>query len=803
MNLLIGIVLSGIVLSVSVFAATESCTAPEALGVEQGTAELTASSEYNYERRADRGRLNMQHDGGGRGGWTAGAQDNNQWIQADLLEINKVTGVITQGRSHASFYVTSYKVLYTTDISLPLQNIVDEFGSEAAFPGNSDSNTQVTNTFYQSVLARFIRINPTGWSGHVSLRFEVIGCKVATTANPTTATSTTANLTTATSTTANPTTATSTTANPTTATSTTANLTTATSTTANPTTATSTTANLTTATSTTANPTTATSTTANPTTATPTTSIKTTSEPLPSTAASTTEILFLSADGNIAGQTLSSWMASKEVDIVHALRSTESDVISFEHQSVYSKASWIGKTSSVVHQEIKTANDKSVFFSVKVSPNEENYIVVPVLVSVYFERDVVANGPDVYVDYDHTTNDLHDGDDIFILISGLLSISIYGINDTLIAGQVELSLPINPFNESSEYIEKNSLCVFYDIKSSKWSTRGCQMLNYNSTTQVIHCFCSHMTSFAVLMQVSDDEVSAKDDVINSWITIIGLSLSVVTLIICLLVYVVLRCDKMSVRHKIHVNLIVCMLGVDLLFLTAINKTEQKSCKFVAILLHYLIFCMFMWMLAEACFLVIKVIKNASNKLKLMHYMLFCYLTPACFIGVFAAVRYDCYVTETMCWLRSSCRLVFAIPALLIVGVNIVVLAKMVYVIYKRSGPMLRKPPKIQKEYKQLRTAVRGSFVLLPILGVTWVLGAFANASLFVVYLFNILNSLQGVFVFVVCCLLDNEICGAGKKWMAKHFRWNNKIKDLSTSQGTKSTNAMTAAGHSTVAQSQL
>jgi hypothetical protein len=42
------------------------------------------------------------------------------------------------------------------------------------FPGNIDRNSKVRNNFKTSVQARAIRIHPTKWLSHISMRFDVI-----------------------------------------------------------------------------------------------------------------------------------------------------------------------------------------------------------------------------------------------------------------------------------------------------------------------------------------------------------------------------------------------------------------------------------------------------------------------------------------------------------------------------------------------------------------------------------------------------------------------------------------------------
>ena len=78
-------------------------------------AQISASSQWDANHAAIQGRLNFLAGGGKQGGWSAGANDQNQWLQADLGTIKKVTHLGTQGRNAADQWVTSYKVVYSTD----------------------------------------------------------------------------------------------------------------------------------------------------------------------------------------------------------------------------------------------------------------------------------------------------------------------------------------------------------------------------------------------------------------------------------------------------------------------------------------------------------------------------------------------------------------------------------------------------------------------------------------------------------------------------------------------------------------
>ncbi|XP_071955200.1 adhesion G protein-coupled receptor E2-like [Antedon mediterranea] len=60
-------------------------------------------------------------------------------------------------------------------------------------------------------------------------------------------------------------------------------------------------------------------------------------------------------------------------------------------------------------------------------------------------------------------------------------------------------------------------------------------------------------------------------------------------------------------------------------------------------------------------------------------------------------------------------------------------------------------------------------MLLPLLGVAWVTGPLMSAtdSMVIEYIFAVTNSLQGVFIFIVYCVMDNEVRAAKQRWSAK------------------------------------
>ena len=78
--------------------------------------QIKASSQWDANHAAIQGRLNFKKNGIKQGGWSARANNANQWLQVDLVsKFTKVTLVATQGRNAANQWVTKYMLQYSND----------------------------------------------------------------------------------------------------------------------------------------------------------------------------------------------------------------------------------------------------------------------------------------------------------------------------------------------------------------------------------------------------------------------------------------------------------------------------------------------------------------------------------------------------------------------------------------------------------------------------------------------------------------------------------------------------------------
>ena len=63
------------------------------------------------------------------------------------------------------------------------------------------------------------------------------------------------------------------------------------------------------------------------------------------------------------------------------------------------------------------------------------------------------------------------------------------------------------------------------------------------------------------------------------------------------------------------------------------------------------------------------------------------------------------------------------------------------------------------QVEKVRTGVKASGVILPLLGITWLFGllSFNSDTIIFKYIFTIFNSLQGLMIFLFHCLLNRQV----------------------------------------------
>uniref|UniRef100_A0A7N8YA50 Cadherin EGF LAG seven-pass G-type receptor 1a n=1 Tax=Mastacembelus armatus TaxID=205130 RepID=A0A7N8YA50_9TELE len=252
------------------------------------------------------------------------------------------------------------------------------------------------------------------------------------------------------------------------------------------------------------------------------------------------------------------------------------------------------------------------------------------------------------------------------------------------------------------------VCVFWNHSiavggTGGWSSKGCELLNRNNTH--ISCQCNHMTSFAVLMDISKRE---HGDVLPlKIVTYTTVSVSLLLLLLTFILLCLLRRLRTNL-HAIHRNLVAALFFSELVFLLGINQTDNPFvCTIIAILLHYFYMCTFAWMFVEG----LHVYRMLTELRNINHgHMRFYYA-----IG-------------------------WGIPAII-------------------TGLAVGLDPQGYGNPDFCCPALRMAFLLLLLICATWLLGLMAvNSDVMTFhYLFAVFSCLQGVFIFFFHVIFNKEV----------------------------------------------
>ncbi|NWI69464.1 AGRG5 protein, partial [Todus mexicanus] len=302
--------------------------------------------------------------------------------------------------------------------------------------------------------------------------------------------------------------------------------------------------------------------------------------------------------------------------------------------------------------------------------------------------------------------------------------------------------------------------------TGNWSRDGCETTHREGT---VICHCDHLTYFAVLL-LPAATLSPAQLASLTHITTVGCSLSAAATL-CTLLFCCFSaptgsppCPPRSFRqrlrdntNRIHMHLLAALLLLNCSFLlsTLLAASTEGLCRGIAALLHAALLCALAWMAAEAFHLLLLLVKvyNVYIQHYLLKLCLFAWGLPTLAVVAVLVFKRDTYghctistseghrnmtiVPSTRCWLTSStAHYATLCYAGLILLFNTLVLGRVVMILRR-----------IQQQKGQARKDWVTVLGLTCLLGTTWGL-AFFSFGVFLVpqlYLFTILNSLQGLF----------------------------------------------------------
>ncbi|XP_037102888.1 adhesion G-protein coupled receptor G5-like isoform X2 [Syngnathus acus] len=336
----------------------------------------------------------------------------------------------------------------------------------------------------------------------------------------------------------------------------------------------------------------------------------------------------------------------------------------------------------------------------------------------------------------------------------LLGLSVRGKNISGLRERVNITVNMVTVNET-----QSPRCVFLNFSSKSFSSSGCLTI-WEPGQSDVTCSCDHLTYFGILLVSAP--LSDTDEAVLTYLSVIGCSLSLVALVITLLLFVVKGKLREDVSMKVHANLAVALILLNAHFLSsrAAALSSDSTCFYMALALHYSLLATFSWMALESFHLYLLLVRvfNIYIRRYMLKLGLAGWSLPAAIVtvavftepGAYGRVALDsadpnstqiCYLRESALKMASTLGVFAVVFAFNLVMLLVTVQRLIGFPHRKRFG---------QGERGRAKQNISTLLGVSTLLGITWGLVFFSFGHLSTVgqYLFCILNSLQGFFIFL-------------------------------------------------------
>ncbi|XP_039111424.1 adhesion G-protein coupled receptor V1 [Hyaena hyaena] len=352
------------------------------------------------------------------------------------------------------------------------------------------------------------------------------------------------------------------------------------------------------------------------------------------------------------------------------------------------------------------------------------------------------------------------GNNLPALKNKVLSLSVKGQSSQPLTDNNEVLYRI--YAAEPRIIPQTSLCLLWNQATASWlsDSQFCKVVE--DTSDYVECACSYMSVHAVYAQT--DNLSSYNEAFFSsgFMCISGLGLAVLSHIFC-------------ARHsmfaaKLLAHMMAASLGTQIVFLASAYASPQltdESCSAIAAITHYLYLCQFSWMLIQSVnFWYVLVMNDEHSERRYLLFFLLSWGLPAFVVILLIVILKGIYhqsmpqiyglIHGDLCFIPNIYVALFTaalVPLMCLVVVFVVFIhAYQVKLQWKAYDDVFRG--------RTNAAEVPLVLYLFALISVTWLWGGLhmAYRHFWMLILFVIFNSLQGLYVFVVYFILHNQTC---------------------------------------------
>ncbi|KAH3819069.1 cadherin EGF LAG seven-pass G-type receptor 1-like isoform X2 [Dreissena polymorpha] len=292
--------------------------------------------------------------------------------------------------------------------------------------------------------------------------------------------------------------------------------------------------------------------------------------------------------------------------------------------------------------------------------------------------------------------------------------------------------------------------------TGEWATDGCSVQERYTMedTVFVKCACDHMTSYAVIMDVSEHEYVPSEPITVQIVTYIGLVICMGCLALTFLVLFIpkrVQCNA----NSIHINLMFVMFVCQLAFLIGINRTDSGLfCRLVGIALHYFYMTGFTWLFVDILHLyrMLTEIRNIDSGSMKFYYLL-AYVIPGIIVSLAVGLNTEGYGTGNFCWLSMKDKFIwsFAGPVTVSIIVSVFIFALAMKASCREKVTVADIAP--------YRVGMLANILLLLLWGVIWVTGLLSvnYDHMALHFVFALFCLALGVFTFIMYIVVNYKV----------------------------------------------
>ncbi|OQV24416.1 Calcitonin gene-related peptide type 1 receptor [Hypsibius exemplaris] len=270
------------------------------------------------------------------------------------------------------------------------------------------------------------------------------------------------------------------------------------------------------------------------------------------------------------------------------------------------------------------------------------------------------------------------------------------------------------------------------------------------------------------------EELARQQTINQ-IYLVGYSISLVFLMASIFIFFYfrqLRCTRITIHKHLFISFIIhniVWIIHDTVIPSSPNTLNENgwACRLFHIFIRYILVCNYFWMFNEGLYLhTVLVFSFAKTEVLLKVFYVIGWGLPIIVAVSYGIVRALDPNENLKCWINAGRYLmVLAVPVVISLLANLIFLCNIVRVLITKMRATNT------REDHHTRKAVRATLILVPLLGLQYILFPFrpeeATAGANVVFAYDIASavftSLQGLFVSLIFCFFNGEVIDLSRR----------------------------------------